>query len=148
MFFKHLLYLMLDLYAVSQTHILSLNLNRKSIFIIYALIRRLPPQPWLNCRISSPTDLDWSGHIGSIQSHFAEQATKHPERTCVFQNKKSESPEMRFTYFQIREASNVLARHLVDAGVKNGMRSAACELHWAGAQRMATIPEVQGPGGH
>jgi L-2-aminoadipate reductase len=65
-------------------------------------------------------DLDWSGYVGSIQSHFAEMAKKYPDRTCVVETKSSESPERRYTYNQIYEASNVLAHHLHDAGVTNG----------------------------
>jgi L-2-aminoadipate reductase len=66
------------------------------------------------------TDLDWSGFVGSIQSHFAENAKKHPDRVCVIETKSSESPERRFTYRQIFEASNLLAHYLHDAGVTNG----------------------------
>lgn len=72
-------------------------------------------------QLPDPTvDLDWSGYVGSIQSHFAQQANKNPDRTCVVETASSESPERRFTYRQIYEASNILAHHLVGAGVKNG----------------------------
>lgn len=71
--------------------------------------------------IPDPTsDLDWSGYVGSIQDHFARQANANPDRTCVVETKTSETPEKRFTYRQIFEASNILAHHLVDAGVTNG----------------------------
>jgi L-aminoadipate-semialdehyde dehydrogenase len=66
------------------------------------------------------TDLDWSGYVGSIQSIFAENAKKHPDRVCVVETKSSESPERSFTYKQIYEASNTLAHHLHDAGITNG----------------------------
>jgi len=66
------------------------------------------------------TDLDWSGYVGSIQSHFSEQARRNPDRICVVETKSSESPERSFTYKQIYEASNVLAHYLHDAGVTNG----------------------------
>ncbi|KOS22158.1 L-aminoadipate-semialdehyde dehydrogenase large subunit [Escovopsis weberi] len=65
-------------------------------------------------------DLDWSGFVGSIQSHFQEHARTNPDRTCVVETKSSESPERSFTYKQIFEASNILAHHLHDAGVTNG----------------------------
>lgn len=65
-------------------------------------------------------NLDWSGYIGSIQEHFAENTKKNPERACVVETQSSESPERTFTYRQIYEASNVLAHHLHDAGVTNG----------------------------
>ncbi|CAM1504022.1 Fc.00g016130.m01.CDS01 [Cosmosporella sp. VM-42] len=72
-------------------------------------------------QLPDPTvDLDWSGYIGAAHEHFAENATKHPDRTCVVETKSSESPERIFTYKQIYEASNILAHHLHDAGVTNG----------------------------
>jgi len=71
--------------------------------------------------IPDPTvDLDWSGYVGSIQEHFRAQAEAHPERTCVVETKSSITPERRFTYRQIYEASNTLAWHLHKAGVTNG----------------------------
>lgn len=66
------------------------------------------------------TDLDWSGYVGSIQSHFSKAAQKHPERVCVVETESSQSPERRFTYRQIYEASNLLAHYLHEAGVSNG----------------------------
>lgn len=72
-------------------------------------------------QIPDPTiDLDWSGYVGSIQEHFAQQAQKNPDRVCVVETASSESPERVFTYRQIYEASNILAHHLHDAGVTNG----------------------------
>lgn len=72
-------------------------------------------------QLPDPTiDLDWSGWGGSIQEHFAKNATQYPDRTCVVETKSSESPERTFTYRQIYEASNILAHHLHDAGVTNG----------------------------
>ncbi|PGG98527.1 L-aminoadipate-semialdehyde dehydrogenase [Helicocarpus griseus UAMH5409] len=71
--------------------------------------------------LPDPTiDLDWSGYVGSIQSHFVENAKKHPDRVCVVETKSSEAPERRFTYRQIYEAANTLAHYLHDAGVTNG----------------------------
>ena len=65
-------------------------------------------------------DLDWSGYVGSIQSHFSEVARQHPDKICVIETKSSEAPERTFTYKQIYEASNVLAHYLHDAGVTSG----------------------------
>lgn len=71
--------------------------------------------------IPDPTaNLDWSGYNGSIVEHFTKNALANPDRTCVVETKTSESPERRFTYKQIYEASNILAHHLRDAGVSNG----------------------------
>lgn len=72
-------------------------------------------------QLPDPTaDLDWSGYVGSIQSHFGENAKKNPGATCVVETKTPTSPERRFTYQQIYEASNTVAHHLHDAGVTNG----------------------------
>ncbi|KAK0734615.1 hypothetical protein B0T26DRAFT_635481 [Lasiosphaeria miniovina] len=72
-------------------------------------------------QLPDPTvDLDWSGYVGSIQEHFGAQARAHPDRTCVVETKSSTTPERRFTYRQIFEASNTLAWHLHKAGVTNG----------------------------
>ena len=72
-------------------------------------------------QLPDPTvDLDWSGYVGSIQSHFSKNAENHPDRVCVIETKSSETPERTFTYRQIHEASNLLAHYLHDAGVENG----------------------------
>jgi len=72
-------------------------------------------------QLPDPTiDLDWSGYVGSIQSHFGEVARQHPDRLCVIETKSSGAPERTFTYKQIYEASNVLAHYLHDAGVSSG----------------------------
>ncbi|EEH37605.1 L-aminoadipate-semialdehyde dehydrogenase large subunit [Paracoccidioides lutzii Pb01] len=71
--------------------------------------------------LPDPTiDLDWTGYVGSIQSHFVENAKKYPDRVCVVETKSSEGPERRFNYRQIYEAANTLAHYLHDAGVTNG----------------------------
>lgn len=72
-------------------------------------------------QLPDPTvDLDWSGYAGSIQSRFSEAAQKQPDEICVIETASSTSPERRFTYKQIYEASNTLAHYLHDAGVTNG----------------------------
>lgn len=72
-------------------------------------------------QLPDPTvDLDWSGYVGSIHSIFHENAKEHPDRICVVETASSQSPERRFTYKQIYEASNILAHHLHDAGITNG----------------------------
>ena len=71
--------------------------------------------------LPDPTiDLDWSGYVGSIQEHFARNARTYPDRVCVVETKTAQTPERRFTYAQIFEASNTLAHYLHDAGVTNG----------------------------
>lgn len=72
-------------------------------------------------QLPDPTvDLDWSGFVGPIHERFRASAEKSPDSTCVVETKTSTSPERRFTYRQIYEASNVLAHYLHDAGVTNG----------------------------
>ncbi|ROV95053.1 hypothetical protein VPNG_09475 [Cytospora leucostoma] len=72
-------------------------------------------------QIPDPTvDLDWSGFAGPIHERFRASAEANPEATCVVETKTSTTPERRFTYRQIYEASNLLAHYLHDAGVSNG----------------------------
>jgi L-aminoadipate-semialdehyde dehydrogenase len=69
------------------------------------------------------SDLEWTGFRGAITDIFSNNARSFPDRTCIVE---SISPvevggvngERTFTYRQIDEASNVLARYLVDNGVQ------------------------------
>ena len=71
--------------------------------------------------LPDPTaDLDWSGYVGSIQEHFRDAATRHPDRTYIVETRSSGNPERVFSYRQIYEASNVLAHYLHNAGITNG----------------------------
>lgn len=71
--------------------------------------------------LPDPTaDLDWSGFVGAIHEHFHSNAQKTPDAPCVIETRSSTSPERKFTYRQIYEAVNVLARHLHNAGITNG----------------------------
>ena len=74
----------------------------------------------MDSRPDPTTDLDWSGYVGAIQEIFAENARKHPERSCVIETATSSTPQRHFTYKQIFEASNTLAHYLTDAGITNG----------------------------
>lgn len=65
-------------------------------------------------------DLSWSAYRGSIQDIFTANAEAHPNRLCVVETKSSSSPRREFTYRQINEASNILAHHLVQAGIQRG----------------------------
>ncbi|KAK9775047.1 putative Alpha-aminoadipate reductase [Seiridium cardinale] len=72
-------------------------------------------------QLPDPTaDLNWSGFAGAIHEIFQRQAEANPDRVCVVETRSSTSPERRFTYRQIYEASNTLAHYLHDAGVTNG----------------------------
>lgn len=66
------------------------------------------------------TDLEWSSFRGAIHDIFSANAERHPDRLCVVETKNEDSPERKFTYQQIHEASNILAHHLVDAGLERG----------------------------
>ena len=71
--------------------------------------------------LPDPTcDLGWSNFRGAIQDIFSRNAEAHPDRICVVETKSASSSERRFTYWQIHEASNILAHHLVGAGVERG----------------------------
>lgn len=71
--------------------------------------------------LPNPTsDLEWSSFRGAIHDIFAANAEAHPNRTCLVETKSEESPERKFTYQQIHEASNILAHHLVQSGLERG----------------------------
>lgn len=71
--------------------------------------------------IPDPTaDLHWSDFKGPIHEVFAVNARQHPDRACVIETATSSTPERRFTYKQIFEATSVLAHHFVQNGVQRG----------------------------
>ncbi|PWW72461.1 large subunit of L-aminoadipate-semialdehyde dehydrogenase [Tuber magnatum] len=68
-------------------------------------------------------DLNWGGFKGAIHDIFSANAEKHPDRECVVETPDffEENGKSRiFTYKQIDEASNILAHHFIDKGVKRG----------------------------
>ena len=77
-----------------------------------------PKTPDDDVRPNPTTDLHWSAFAGAIQDIFSRNATSHPDRVCVTETAEQGSPQRSFTYRQISEASNVLAWHLVESGVK------------------------------
>lgn len=66
------------------------------------------------------TDLDWSGYVGAIHEIFHKNALKDPDAPCVTETASSTTPERRFSYKQVYEASNILANQLREAGITNG----------------------------
>jgi L-aminoadipate-semialdehyde dehydrogenase len=71
--------------------------------------------------LPDPTiDLDWSGYIGAIHEIFHQNVLKNPDAPCVTETASSTTPERRFNYKQIYEASNILANQLHEAGITNG----------------------------
>ncbi|GAA5964095.1 hypothetical protein JCM3765_000901 [Sporobolomyces pararoseus] len=68
-------------------------------------------------------DLEWTGFRGAITDIFSSNARSFPDRTCIVESLSPEelggkNGERTFTYRQIDEASNVLARYLVNRGVQ------------------------------
>lgn len=61
--------------------------------------------------------LDWEGFRGAITDILHANAAKHPERVCVVQS-LADGGEIPYSYAQVETASNVLANHLIAAGVK------------------------------
>jgi len=71
--------------------------------------------------LPDPTaDLHWSDFAGSIQDIFAENATKYPDRICVVETPSSTSPQREFTYWQLHQASNLVAHRLLQDGIQRG----------------------------
>lgn len=56
----------------------------------------------------------------AIHEIFASNAKKFPEKECVIETKGRGTPERTFTYRQIHESSNQLARYLLDNGCQVG----------------------------
>lgn len=72
-----------------------------------------------NIELPDPTcDLHWSAFRGAIQDIFSANARAYPDRLCVVETASSVSPRRTFTYRQIDEASNILAHHLIQAGIQ------------------------------
>lgn len=71
--------------------------------------------------LPDPTsDLEWSSFRGAIHDIFSANAEAHPHRPCVTETQHGSSPERTFSYQQINEASNIVAHHLVGAGIERG----------------------------
>jgi len=67
--------------------------------------------------LPDPTeDLHWGSWDKAIHEVFNENAIKHPDRNCVVET----SPRREFSYRTINQASNILAHHLVNAGIQRG----------------------------
>jgi L-aminoadipate-semialdehyde dehydrogenase len=68
-------------------------------------------------------DLDWCGWKGAITDVFSRNALQSPERPCVVQSIPAASlsdvqEKVTFSYGAIRNASNILAHHLIKGGVQ------------------------------
>jgi len=75
-------------------------------------------------KLPDPTgDLDWCGWKGAITDIFSRNAQQSPDRPCVVQSIPAltlyGSQEIRtYSYGTIRHVSNILAHHLLQAGVQ------------------------------
>ena len=68
-------------------------------------------------------DLHWCDWKGAITDVFSRNAIRWPDRSCVIQSLSSTTPDgeqdaRTYTYGDIRRASNILAHHLLQAGIK------------------------------
>ncbi len=71
--------------------------------------------------LPDPTaDLHWSQFAGAIHDIFAENAVKHPDRLFVVETASSFIQQRSFTYWQIHQASNVVAQRLLQDGIQRG----------------------------
>ena len=71
--------------------------------------------------LPDPTsDLHWSDYRGAIHEIFAKNAELHPQRVCVIETASRSTTERIFTYGGIHKASNLLAHHLVNKGLRRG----------------------------
>lgn len=71
--------------------------------------------------LPDPTaDLHWSDFAGAIQDIFARNASNHPDRIFVVETPSSTSPQREFTYWQIHQASNIVAHRLLRDGIQRG----------------------------
>lgn len=71
--------------------------------------------------LPDPTaDLHWSQFNGPIQDIFADNAGEHPDRPFVVETASNSVPHRNFTYWQIHQASNVVAHHLLHDGIQRG----------------------------
>ena len=72
-----------------------------------------------NSVVPDPTeDLKFSEWRGAIHDIFAQNTAQFPERPCVLETASQSAPAREFSYRQIWQASNVLAHHLLQHGIK------------------------------
>ncbi|KAL8752276.1 MAG: hypothetical protein Q9199_005862 [Rusavskia elegans] len=71
--------------------------------------------------LPDPTaDLHWSDYRGAIHNIFAGNAERNPDRLCVVETQSRTTSRREFTYTQINAASNQVAHHLLQHGIKRG----------------------------
>lgn len=71
--------------------------------------------------LPDPTaDLHWSQYAGAIQDIFEEKAIEHREKKFIVETASSSVQQRSFTYWQIHQASNVVAHRLLHDGIQRG----------------------------
>ena len=71
--------------------------------------------------LPDPTaDLHWSQFAGAIQDIFAQNAAKYPDRLFIVETASNSVQQRDFTYWQIHQASNIVAHRLLDDGIQRG----------------------------
>lgn len=69
--------------------------------------------------IPDPTaSLNWDQYQGAITDVFSKNASLFPDRVCVVENVDGQDVPRQFTYAHINQASNILAHHLIQGGIK------------------------------
>ncbi|KAF7980317.1 hypothetical protein HWV62_39118 [Athelia sp. TMB] len=79
-----------------------------------------PAQAKLETLPDPTAGLGWCEWQGAITDVFTRNALAHPDRACVVQSNDDDEKEtaLTYSYAAIRRASNVLAHHLIAAGVE------------------------------
>ncbi|KAL1730517.1 hypothetical protein EV714DRAFT_250293 [Schizophyllum commune] len=108
-------------YIVEQLSVLLRKASTNPVLPVGSIPLLTPSQ---REKLPSPTaDLDWCGWKGAITDVFTRNAKQWPDRPCVIQSVPAPTlsdpqEKITFSYGAIRHASNVLAHHLLSAGVQ------------------------------
>lgn len=108
-------------FIVDQLSVLLRKVSSNPVALVGSIPLLTPGQ----CKkLPDPTgDLNWCDWKGAITDIFSRNARKWPERPCVVQSipaRNLDEPQstQTYTYGIIRRVSNILAHHLLQAGVK------------------------------
>ncbi|KAL5514189.1 hypothetical protein ACEPAG_2277 [Sanghuangporus baumii] len=102
-------------FIVDQLSVLLRKLGSSPITAVGSIPLLTPLQ---RAQLPDPTaDLHWCDYKGAITDVFSRNSREHPERPCVVQYTPTRE-RIVYTYKVIRRASNILAHHLLQGGVK------------------------------
>lgn len=108
-------------FIVDQLSVLLRKVSSNPVALVGSVPLLTPGQ---STKLPDPTgDLNWCGWKGAITDVFSQNARKWPDKPCVVQSIPAptlyEPQETQtYTYGIIRRVSNILAHHLLQAGVK------------------------------